>query len=328
MYFSGDAIHNQRRKNRRWIKTRIKVILLVILGLIPGNVTADSRIFYPYLAFQLQKGELPEGFCIAVPAQDSINVAHVMKTLEVDCGHRWLFDKSRVPYELGFYPAFWNPVTYDRNGSKYSEAVQTLLKYPHLAWDFNNEPDGHGLSPEKYADLANEWRTRYNATISCCSIILNEKPEDIQSAEYHERGLQFMEDFFAAGGTIDAISIHVYPMFSVGDKDYGSDLERANALWKVWQDWYKIHGRGLPVIVTEYSGSYDGIQGHKDMMDFMAEKLISGEIRAAFYYSARRYDSEYFNPPQAFHEDTWLFDLEENCNELCKYFIDVRRRLN
>lgn len=298
---------------------------------IPLFMNGSSNDYFSNQAIQ----KLPRGFCVTIPIQDTIDPAYVMSILGARCGHRWTFYENLVPYELGFYPGMWNPVIYsnpvagtasDGRDEVFWQAIRTLYTYPELAWDIGNEPDGNGYSARDYAKIANYLRDKHNATISCCSIILNQKPPVGSEPEYYESGLKFMEDFFAAGGKTDAISIHVYPMFSVDGKSYKSDLERANALWDVWRKWYKVHGRGLPVIVTEYSGSYDGDKGNIDMMNFMADKIRRGEVRAAFYYSARYIENRWGTGTYK-DKQSWLFDASGQCNVLCRNFRAIARTI-
>ena len=173
--------------------------------------------------------------CVAVngPAKMSgTALPATLTTLNLPCWLDWLATDALLA-DPRYTPEVWRLTSKNVNDFKRKAAL-----HPGKLWLFWNEPehtDQANMPPEIAASLTISYTQvlAENGTWACCGNLID------------GNGLAWLDSYLAHGGPLPNVwHIHIYG---------ATDQDEWNAYLNYWWAWWKQHGAGKPVIISETS---------------------------------------------------------------------------
>lgn len=224
-----------------------------------------------------------------------------------------------------YYPTIWGH-TFRRNPGWVEthpdlEEINGLAqKYPGHTWLLWNEPslpNQAWTTPRWAIGHTESWiaAIKPHGKVACCGVAVL---PDSQQEIWPQQGLPWMTEYVQLGGPIpDVWHIHVY--MAVTPEDYERILNR-------WWAWWKVHGGGRPVIISETAGSCwpelsdaECLENHKIIMQHIKDTVLPDKRIIDVLWFASHHNNGYdgWRP--------WLVNDDGSPSDIGQLWLETKR---
>ena len=175
--------------------------------------------------------------------------------------YNWLNDQT---HQETYTPMLWrcNPV----NVANYAVAAAMLDAPLFLLGNEPENPKQSNTSPQDFADAVVMWRQQVPGMIALPGVYFDDA----------KWGKKWMQEYVRLGGPMpDVWAVHMYqPYQHQWDNSFPLMLDYLRSI------------KDLPVLLTECGGSYNDEECILSVMDCVKQAVRSGDVRAAYWFSA------------------------------------------